>query len=452
MKHHLNGRSIFVAALNSASGKEPLIHMPAFFYTLLVLLLSCAGEILAEPVVIRGARFADLVGTPLDRIRLCDGHGRPIPFQIDELTAQGEYVCDRGEDANGDSGNGLLDREDEIVFLREDCRPCGESAELWKKRRESGCTVQKILIRDGGEGGECRAAWICNDTTAGLSNVHYINYDHGSQSVKTPWYFARFGRDRFHFVTAGISTGKDGGWVDLTRELRIEISMRALWGLLPISFTEDNLICFVKRYKTGPIRLIRRGDFHLRLGLGIKGSRAAVNQICYPQMVSVPVNVHIPVRFRSFFREAWLEMTPEVSKKGANYSFSLSGKGFSERLGDTSAIDTLVSSRLNRNLFTITDQRSAVGWVLLTDLPETDGIGSGFVLRRPSERDAIAECGYRLMIHDVPKGRYDITNWVFFSQDGLKSIDRDFRGITAPAIVETGERTSPNLLPASVTR
>jgi|GEM_PF-658663 len=449
MMRLLNGRSIFVVAFNGASGKEPLFRVWVFFPTLLVLLFSCTGEISAEPVVIRGERFPDLVGTPLDMIRLCDGHGRPIPFQIDELTVQGEYVCDRGEEANGDSGNGLLDRGDEIVFMREDCRSCSDSMELWKKRREAGCTVQKISIKNGGE---CRAAWICNDTSAGLSDVHYINYDHESQSVKTPWYFARFGRDRFHFVTAGISTGRGGGWVDLTRELRIEISMRALWGLLPISFTEDNLICFVKRYKTGPIRLIRRGDFHLRLGLGIKGSRAAVNQICYPQMVSVPVNVHIPIRFRSFFREAWLEMTPVVSKKGANYRFSLSGKGFAGRLGDTSAIDTLVSSTLNRNLFTIMDDRSAVGWVLLTDLPETEGIGSGFVLRRPSKRDAMAECGYRLMIHDVPKGRYDITNWVFFSQNGIKSIDRDFRGITAPALVETGGRASFNLLPATATR
>ena len=101
--------------------------------------------------------------------------------------------------------------------------------------------------------------------------------------------------------------------------MRVKIYLRALWGLLPITYSENNIVCEVKRFKVGPIRLIRRGDFHLNLGLWMKGSHAAVNQLCYPDMVKVPVYVHVPIRFNSFFSRAYIEMTPVIHEQARNY-------------------------------------------------------------------------------------------------------------------------------------
>ena len=139
-----------------------------------------------------------------------------------------------------------------------------------------------------------RTVFLTNDTNHTLSAARYIDYDHSTQILKTPWYYAQFGRNRFHFVKAGIAidylpleprpmaVGQDSNigrqapvwfsralpvqarprvlpvvvdsayrYLDLTNELRIEIKLKALWGLVPIGYNEESLVCFVKRYKTG---------------------------------------------------------------------------------------------------------------------------------------------------------------------------------------------------------
>ncbi|MBN1575119.1 MAG: hypothetical protein JW913_01105 [Chitinispirillaceae bacterium] len=420
---------------------ERRFHLPSFpsrgSFLALLFFSSAGSSLSAEPVVVLGEQFPELLGRPVERMRMCDNAGNAIPFQIDEVTADGEYVCDRGEAANGDSGNGLLDLQDEIVVLREDCPPCEETTRAAiAARKQGGRVFQRLMIDTGWQ---CRAAWLTDDTSIALSTVSYITYDHSRRLLRTPAYFAQFGEKRFHFIRAGIRSGGDTGWIDLTKELRVEIFLSALWGILPIHYTEDNLICFVKRYKAGPVRLIRRGDFHLRLGFGIKGSRAAVNQLCYPQMVRVPVKVHLPVRFKHFFREAWLEMSPVIDRAGLPFVFSIHGSQctFTAGVAGNAPLDTLLQCSPDGTPFTFLNGTHGFGWLLTTDLPATSENGSGFVFRRPSSRTGNTDCGYRLMIHDVPRGRYDITNWVVFSSGAAGGVGQALQRITNPALVST---------------
>ncbi len=388
----------------------------------------------AEPVVIRGSQLPSLLGTPITHFRMCDASGRAIPFQIDELTSEGEYVCDQGNEPNADSGNGILDELDEIVFMREDCSECATDDHLLPP-----CENRSFLpVRTGGDGKACRIAYCTGDTSITLLTVGYITYDHSTQSLQTPRYFARFGTDRFHFTSAGIMDGKGPALIRLTRELRIEISLKAIWGLLPLKFTEDNLVCFVKRYKCGPVRLIRRGDFHLRIGLGIKGSRAAVNQICYPDMVQVPVSVHLPVRFRNFFREAFIEMSPVIDSAGIPFTISVPECRIAENVSGKEPVDHLTPCAPEGKMFTFLNQKHlGYGWLLQSDLPGPSE-GSGFVFRRPSSRGGYAEFGYRLTLRDIPRGRYAITNWVLFSSGSPGTLEAVRDAIEKPATVETG--------------
>jgi hypothetical protein len=377
----------------------------------------------------------DLLGKQTGSLRVLDAERKAIPFQIDEVTTEQEYICPEGVQPNIEDGNGVLDLSDEIVFLWDDCVP-GDTA------GHSGAgTVLKLTKK-----GQCRFIWIVEDSMIPLSSKKYIDYDDQTRLLKTPWFYARFAKDRFHFEQAGVMDRGSGTWCDLTDELSIDIRMSALFGLIPIRYSEDNLICFVKRWKAGPVRLIRRGDFHLNLGLGIKGSRAYVNQLCYPQIVKVPVTLHVPIRFGALFRDAFVEMSP-VIKKGISGFFYTDYRNFKVTLDNRDAAsDTLFPVPPWASSLSVNDGNKGYGWILQTTMPASSLKGSGTLLR-VTPADGKAECGYRLNVDEVEKGYYEITNWVLFS--GFKNGDQlhfDNAFITNPISIATKSGLFKNII------
>jgi len=368
-----------------------------------VAIAFCAA---ASPVIITGKELPKLLGKPVNSLRVLDFKGNAVPFQVDQVTSSDEYVLSDGDRPNTHEARMEFGEKDEIVFLWDD-------AELYSDNHP--------IEKDGGEfvvlsrGKNRRAVIIRSDSSIPLSKKRYIEYDHEKQRITTPYYYADFGKNRFHFVKAGIMNPQTNKYVDLTNELRVEILLRAAWGLIPVRYSEDNIVCLVRRYKAGPVRLIRMGDFHLDLGMGLKGSKAAVNQVCYPQMVEVPVNVNLPVRMRTFFSQAYIEMTPVLRVEGSTLNFSAQDKSFTFSIsGDK--IDTLYNAVPDGKFFTVSNSSLGYGWLLSTNMNPANLDGSGFVMRRPSKRrGGIAECGFRLAVRDVPKGSYHISNKVFFS-------------------------------------
>ncbi len=407
----------------------------SLFLLLFTYLLSIAN---AEPVVIKGIMLNGICGKPISSIRMCDSHKEPIPFQIDEITSFGNYICAEGVNPNSDSSNGNFDLEDEIIFLSEDCN---EEQTVQLKSENSSIYYYPVKINNSTVN---RVIYITNDPSVNLSSKKYIEYDHKKQLVKTPFYYAQFGKDRFHFTKAGIFNPETGRYLDLTNELSVSIYLKALWGLLAIHYDEDNLVCIVNRYKTGPIRLIRGGRFHLNLGLGLKGSNAFVNQICYPQIVKVPVSVHVPIRFRNFFSKVYIELCPVVKQLG-DFSFKIPKIRFVEMLGNGKKKDTLFLQNPNNEFMAVTNEKIGYGWILQAKIDSQYLDESGFIFRRPSLRGKNSiDCGYRMMIRDLPKGTYEINNWVLFSKDSYDELLDISKNIQKPSTISTQWRSNIN--------
>jgi hypothetical protein len=388
---------------------------------------------LPTPVVITGKDLPRLLGKPVPSLRVLGLGGAAIPFQIDEVTPAGEYVLPMGERPNAGEGDGVLGARDEIAFLWDDTGAfSGDRPEI------AGDAEIAVLAR----GGEKRFVAVLADTSVTLSKTRYIDYDHASLRVSTPFYYADFAPRRFHFVKAGVKdfSGGAADYIDLANELRVAIHLRTLFGLVPVRYTENSIVCLVRRYKAGPVRLIRRGDFHLNLGMGVKGSRAAVNQICYPQIVEVPVHVSLPVRFRALFSQAYIEMTPVIRDEGRAFRFTVPSENLAFAAGGPARLDTLHAAAPDGKLFMLRDGNAGYGWLLNTDMERGYLGGSGFVVRRPPSqgRRGAAECGYRLAVRDVPKGNYNIDNRVFFSGGGSGDIERLSEAARRPVKVEAG--------------
>jgi hypothetical protein len=414
----------------------------AFFILFLIISL-----IPAEPIVLNGAMIPELLGAKVASIRVVNSRGVAIPFQIDEVTKGGEYVCPQGEAPNADSANGIFDKQDEIVFLLEDTDTGNLSIET--KNRISPKRKQSLIkIRSGSE---IHTASIVEDGLLPKSFKNYLQYDHAQQFLRTPFYYAQFGKDRFHFTRAGCMDFATDKFIDLTNELRVEIKFKALWGLLPIHYTEENIICKVRRYKAGPVRIIRRGDFYLELGFGIKGSQAIVYQLCYPQLVKVPVRAYLPLSFNLFFGEAYIEMTPVIRKNTPGFRFVPGGpcRGYAGELSGKGSIDTLIKI-VPKKGYLVTDGVKGFEWITAVAVDDKLLAGSGYIMRKPSSRkNGAAECGFRLTVNDLPKGSYDIVNWVFFSRHSVATEGQGLKTILNPAKIITSSSTFPNLLAAS---
>ncbi|MBN1129776.1 MAG: hypothetical protein JXA71_12355 [Chitinispirillaceae bacterium] len=398
------------------------------------------ASVSAEPIVVHGAMLPALLGIPVHDIRVIDERGKAVPFQLDEMTPEGEYVCPQCEKANAEAANGIFDAQDEIVFLWEDAGSDSAAAESLRGMKD---TAVLVTVR---KGAARRYVWISGNSGLPASATRYLDYDHASQYLKTPFYYAQFGYNRFHFITAGVMDFVTGKYQRVTNELRVSIVFRTLWGLLPFTYSEENIVCTVSRYKAGPLRLIRRGDFHLRLGLGIKGSRAVVYQFCYPQMVKVPVRVHLPLRFRSLFSDAFIEMTPVLHKEAGKFRFMVPSLGFLEPVSARS-VDTLIQVVPDKG-YLVSDGTKGYGWITRINADPSLLSGSGYVLRRPTKRQGIAECGFKLTVRDLPRGNYDILNWVFFSKDRQENQQHDLLPVLEPAMVTVNGKDVSNLLVA----
>ena len=79
------------------------------------------------PVVIFGSQVRQATGRPLSSYRVYrndgSGHAIPIPFQIDEINSDGDYVLDQGTPVTAASGNALFDLQDELAIMGDDIGP-----------------------------------------------------------------------------------------------------------------------------------------------------------------------------------------------------------------------------------------------------------------------------------------------------------------------------------------
>ncbi|MCX6118349.1 MAG: hypothetical protein NT027_12460 [Proteobacteria bacterium] len=82
------------------------------------------------PIVIKGKSVSAIARYPNDKYRLFrttpSGAAEAIPFQIDEINDDGDYVLDQGQDVTKNTGNGIFDVQDELSFMGDDVGPALE--------------------------------------------------------------------------------------------------------------------------------------------------------------------------------------------------------------------------------------------------------------------------------------------------------------------------------------
>jgi len=231
-----------------------------------------------EPVVITGSGLSALLGTPVGQVALFRFEPSsqtfvPIPFQVDErldvtftVGGQGEFVEEDMYDVLH-LDDGLLDEEDEIVFMFSDGGPQAPASAVWPTG--SGSLRYETMVRDTRDEQQpvTRWAYLFAGPALPRSATSYVSWGGSAASaIVTPEFSLDF-TDRW-LMTGYRVAPPCGSGADLIDRLKVRSR--------PLGYptVDEEVLNFNSEYLgglIGPVRVVRT----------VRGAKSGVNTIHY---------------------------------------------------------------------------------------------------------------------------------------------------------------------------
>jgi hypothetical protein len=260
-----------------------------------------------DHIVIKGELLGEMVGKKIANLRLfafSGGKLAPIPYQIDELDSKGSFVFTHGEQKGEDEDKGLLDGNDELVFMAWDT---GDRAakNTWPDDAKGGLEIE---ITDPMTGTKAWAYLFFFEQPPAPSDRDYIrreqenerylieslNYNIGGPA-NTLYY------DRWNIITP---EGKKGP--DLVDRLKIRARVKLKIGPAFNVALENLIKTRVVGWINGPVRVVVHGTGYLKFGMlkiPIKKGTGHANNFYYPNCFIMPTQLNIPFNLGMFLKE-----------------------------------------------------------------------------------------------------------------------------------------------------
>ena len=257
-----------------------------------------------DPVVFYGKDLPGWAGRRLADLRVFACHlGKfvPIPYQFDEITPEGNKVLpDGGPEANPQDGNGLLDPQDEFLFMAHDVGDRVQPGQ-WIDGFDQ---VVEITIKDPKDGG---TGWcyllLFNHNPPQPSPLHYATHN---DKYNQHYNFYVFSQNQFK-VHGGkcdrqifnqkwkIPDYAGGTFTNFIDRLKFRVRVRLFFGSVKITTTEDDVSGDTLALRDGPVRCNRRCWGQVMLPLGFKTPKVISDIIGYDTMFVCPVELSVPI-------------------------------------------------------------------------------------------------------------------------------------------------------------
>ena len=254
-----------------------------------------------DPIEIRSEILEGSLGEKISELSLysfSNGSFRLIPFQFDEWTEDGYMVFDQGEEANDELGNGILDKQDMLVFM---ARDAGDkvSRNLWPKGASKGIEVEVLdpLTDNRGwcyllliPGSAPEISFRNNSTFNDKLRIDGSTYKIicTNRVIKNKIYKTIINEH----VLVKPEAGGDGK--DFIDRLKFRVSASLLFGMIRTGFHEDNFIGDAKKFKTGPVRSIVRQWFGVSLPFGLKSPKIEGDVYIYDTIAFAGAEIDVP--------------------------------------------------------------------------------------------------------------------------------------------------------------
>jgi hypothetical protein len=276
--------------------------------------LSVLGGVGAHPLLAQTAlRFGDVVrvagtdlrmfgGTRLDHLALvaCEhAHCRPIPFQIDQRDAEGNWVLDQGPEPNAGQASGLLQESDLLLFMAADAAERASRADLSPATEAAEITIVDPASHD------IRWVYFVRYTRiAPRSDASYVDYDPVNDRARGAHVSLGFRSGVPDYLAVN---GKAAAGPNLLDRLKVRATASFLWGLIRFSRNEGDLTTQFVAWRKGPIRVIRRQRQWVRIGWGIRSPTFGSYTYFYRDFAELPVSLRLNFPPRYFFGDIAVE-------------------------------------------------------------------------------------------------------------------------------------------------
>jgi len=266
-------------------------------------------------VIVPGGLFPAFLGEPIDRMRLYafrSGQWTPVPFQIDERHPSGRLVCPFGKKPERDEDGGLLDPNDELVFMADDTGdrvPEAAWPPAWK-------TVQEVQVADPLDQGLGWCCLVLHAAPPPASPVDYIVYVPGEDRYVALYNTAVYMRDGVHRADYNVNVyppAAGGSGVDITDRLKIRMLFRLRVPPVTVTLDEDDTEVETEAYIDGPVRIVRRNQLYVRAPFLTIPFGGAHDVIVYRDTNDTPIEVTVPRGASWFVKEMEIRLGTDLS-------------------------------------------------------------------------------------------------------------------------------------------
>jgi hypothetical protein len=251
-------------------------------------------------IVIRGAKTGHNLHREIDRLSVfakVNDNVQPIPFQVDEINKEGEWILpdippylDKSDyKIEQDEDHGKLDENDELVFM---VRDSGDRMDQ-REYPPGAEAVDEIMLIDPTDN---HWAWVylCSFSTSSppLSDKDYVSYKFPDNHIVSSNYKLGFS------LEVPISWDYLGfrGEPDMVDRLKIRLFIK-MFGK-EFRLDETNFTSNLSAFKDGPVRVIRRVRSAVRLNKILKTPSAASETIYYQNAVAIPFRIKNPINLK----------------------------------------------------------------------------------------------------------------------------------------------------------
>jgi hypothetical protein len=236
-----------------------------------------------EPVILKGAQVADLIDTPVEHLFVYTFSGNSlsgqIPVQVDEVTVSGSYTA---------TGNGLLDADDEIVFMAADLGDQPASTmELYTLPISA--TWHEIEVTNPLSPAQKGWAYLVGSDALTHVSKDYVDYSTITKRITT-------NPDRYELGLVTSYAGLDyltlnGNSTDILDRTKIRAVFDAgFWGV--VTLTEEALenpeIVLVK---DGPVRVILQQTVAAGPGEPISEASLSTTNLAYNSLLQASASI-----------------------------------------------------------------------------------------------------------------------------------------------------------------
>ena len=338
-----------------------ILFIAVVFLIPLTFVWSQPGSLALDvPVILNGEKLAYFKGKNIQNLRVFavnNGQASVIPFQIDQLDADGDWIWEVAQknaavhDNEDPADSQLFDHNDQLLFMTTDL---GEQLSSLDKSGISSNDVLQVQVKapDANETlGWVYIAYYSSEVPA-LSPRRYMSYHPEQIIIQSPVYKMSYSNE---FIAVMNQLSIDG--IEMVDRLKIrgEIKVGFLLFGGTINFNEEEVDGYPAGYINGPIRTIKRVVNYVKLGVGMHSPSLNCDHLYYPSHAEIPIMLSHSVGVKKMALRIGLDFHGAAFKHlyndGTQAVQLLKDKGSENHLKDFQTAQWMVLSGPSNSLF-----------------------------------------------------------------------------------------------------